>query len=72
MTDTNILRECIAGSGLKSTYIADRMNISYQSLLNKLSNKREFKQSEIVDICNILNINNDLREQIFFSKNVDI
>ena len=71
MTNTNALRKKIAESGLKIKYIAEKMGITYQGLLNKIDNKTEFTASEIVSLCKILNLSNRERDAIFFAKKVD-
>lgn len=68
MTDTNLLRERINKSGLKLTFIANQLNLSYYGLLLKIDNKNEFKTSEVKTICDLLKINDlEDREKIFFA-----
>lgn len=71
MTDTVKLRELISKSGLKLGYIANQLGISRFALSNKIQNRTEFRVSEIVKICEILCIDYDSREQIFFAHKVD-
>ena len=67
MTDTKMLEELIDKSGLKRGFIAQALNISNQALYNKIRNITEFKPSEIVIMCKLLNITDlTIREQIFF------
>lgn len=70
MTDTAKLRTIIKESGLKYEYIAESLGITYQGLKNKIENIREFKASEIVRMCDILNIS-ERRDEIFFAKQGD-
>lgn len=67
MTNTELLREYIDKSGLKIQYLADKIGISRASLWQKITNKTEFKASEIQILCDLLEINS-LREQrnVFF------
>ena len=67
MTNTELLREYIDKSGLKIQYLADKIGISRASLWQKITNKTEFKASEIQILCDLLGINS-LREQrnVFF------
>lgn len=71
MTNVNMLKEYINNSGLKLSFIADKLGIKYNTLMSKLSNKRDFKLAEIMELCRILNIDNETREVIFFANIVD-
>ena len=71
MTDTAKLRDLISRSGLKTIYIAKSLGISYTSLKYKISNKREFKASEISKMQTILGLTADETAAIFFSVNVN-
>lgn len=42
------------------TVLADKIGISPQSLSRKMLGKREFKVSEIIKICDYLNIDNPI------------
>jgi len=68
LTDSNLLREQVEKSGLKYQYIAEKLDLSRYGLMIKIEGKTEFKASEIRKICNILKINNDLRDLIFFAE----
>ncbi len=67
MTNVELLREKIEESGYKLRYIADRVGITYQCLLNKLKNKSDFRAPEIQALCELLNLSRDERDAIFFS-----
>jgi len=41
---------------IKKIYLADRMDLSYPSILNKIENPGTFKVSELLELCNILNV----------------
>ena len=71
MTDTVKLRELISKSGLKLGYIANQLGISRFALSNNIQNRTEFRVSEIVKMCELLCIDYDSREQIFFAHKVD-
>lgn len=71
MTDSNMLKMYIKKSGYKVCYIAERLGITYQGLLNKINNKSEFKQSEIVELTRLLSIDSESKEKIFFTESVD-
>lgn len=66
MTNTSLLREKIEQSGYKKTYIAAHVGISGQCLSNKMTNKSEFVASEIQSLSDILKLNKDERDAIFF------
>lgn len=66
-----MLKDYINMSGLKLSYIADCLGIKYNTLMSKLSNRRDFKLTEIMELCKLLNIDNDTREVIFFANLVD-
>jgi predicted transcriptional regulator len=51
--------------------IAEKMGISRQTLYLKLNGKREFKTSEISNICDILRLTNEEKKHIFFTDEVD-
>lgn len=72
MTNTKLLREKIEESGLKLKHVAEKTGLTYQGLWNKIENKNEFTTSEIVALCEVLNITSlKERESIFFAKAVD-
>ena len=47
LTDVNALKNWINQHGLKKGFIAEKLGITLQGLLNKIENKSEFKASEI-------------------------
>ena len=67
MTDTKLLREQVDKSGLKYQFIAENLDLSRFGLSMKVDDKTEFKASEIIKLCDLLNIDNDLRDRIFFT-----
>lgn len=71
MTDTKALRKKIDDSGYKLRFIAKQLGITYQGFLNKINNESEFKATEIQTLCNLLNIDIQGKEKIFFTQNVD-
>lgn len=69
MTDTNKLKTLIQESGLKYKFIAKTLGLSQNGLQKKIDNVTEFKASEILALCKILNINSSKeKEEIFFTK----
>ena len=41
---------------IRKVELADRMELSYPSILNKIENPGTFKVSELIELCNILNV----------------
>ena len=73
MTNTQLLNKAIEDSGLKINRIIESMDIkTYATLRDKIENKREFTASEIAKLCDILSLDNDQREAIFFAKDAEL
>lgn len=69
LTDTELLKEKIEGTGLKLQFIASKLGITRFALANKINNENEFKASEIVALCKVLHITSPKdREAIFFTQ----
>lgn len=72
MTNTELLKKAIEKSGLKINAIMQCMNIrSYSTLRDKIEGKREFMASEIAKLCEILHLNKDQMEEIFFAMDAE-
>ena len=71
MTNSKELEKLIHDSGLKKIFIANQLKISIVSLLRKINNQNEFKQSEIKTLCKLLNLNAKQMGQIFFANDVE-
>lgn len=65
MTDSEALSKAIENSGLKLTFIANKLELSREGFYKKLNNQTEFKASEIVKLQDILNLSNKERDKIF-------
>lgn len=72
MTNTALLRKKIDESGYKLRFIAKQIGITYQGFLKKINNESEFKAKEIMILCDLLKIDIQEKELIFFTVNVDI
>lgn len=68
MTDTAKLEYFLKKSKVTKKMYANKLGISLQGLYNKLNNSTEFKQAEIVATCELLNLNREDRDEIFFYK----
>ena len=68
MIKTDELKSIIVSKGLKMKFVAEQLGLSYYGFLLKLENKNEFKMSEVVILCRLLNIDEpEQRERIFFA-----
>lgn len=68
MTNVELLAEKIRESGLKKSFIAEKIGVSRANLTALLNNKAEFKASQIRAICDVLNIKDDaVITAIFFA-----
>ena len=56
--NTNKLRAKIKENGLNQNCVAERIGISSNSFSRKLLGKRDFTLSEVVALCEVLNIEN--------------
>lgn len=68
MTDTKLLEDYIAKSGYKQSFIADKLGLSSYGFRLKVNGKNEFKSSEIVLLCELLNIDGKKMVDIFLTK----
>ena len=68
MIKTDELKAIIASKGLKMKFVAEQLGLSSYGLSLKLDNKNEFKMSEVVSLCKLLDISDpEQRERIFFA-----
>lgn len=67
MTNTSLLEQYIEKSGYKKSFIAKQLGITAYGLALKITNKTEFKASEMVILCDLLKINAEDKEAIFFA-----
>jgi hypothetical protein len=69
MNNTELLERKIKESGKKITFLAEKVGLSYAGFRNCVTNKAEFKSSQIDTLCSELDITS-LREKeaIFFNK----
>jgi len=68
MTDVALLKEKVQNSGLKASFIAEKLKISRAGWYRKLNGKSQFTAEQIQIMCNVLHITS-LREKedIFFA-----
>ena len=68
MTNVALLKKKVAESGLKASFIVERLGVSRASWYNKLNGKSKFTADEIKKLCEALHITSlREREDIFFS-----
>lgn len=69
MTNTLLLEEKIMQSGLKKTYLANKVGLSLVGFRNCCTNRAEFKTSQVQILCAELNISSlKEKEAIFFAR----
>ena len=61
------LRGEMVKRGYTAAKLAKSIGIGEKAMSNKLTGKRDFKQSEIKKICSVLNLDNDQIIAIFFA-----
>ena len=64
--DTTLLDEAISKSGLRITYIVEQLGISRQAFDRKRKGKYSFRQSEVYVLCDLLNLDDEKKNLIFF------
>ena len=69
MVNEKLLREVIKEKGVKYKHLAEQLGISYQGLVNKITNVTEFTVSEAYKLSDILGIRGYPEEsEIFLPK----
>lgn len=71
MTNISLLSEAIEKSGLKSSFICEKLGITLSGFSKKRRNKLFFNASEIMILQKLLNLSNEERDAIFFDEDVD-
>ena len=67
MTDHVKLQEIVKNSGLKKSFIAEKMGITYQGYIKKESGKSQFLANEIAVLKDLLRLTNKEVTDIFLS-----
>ena len=67
MTNTTMLKEKIQQSGLKKSHVAKELGMSRQTFNAYLDGKAEFRVNHMNILCNLLKIDFEQREAIFFA-----
>lgn len=71
MTNVPLLAERIKASGYKLQYLAEQCGLTYQGLQPKLKGEREFKQTEMAVLQDLLKLSDAECREIFFADGVD-
>lgn len=71
MTNSELLKKEIEESGLKLTFIAEKLKLSRAGLYKKINNMTEFTATEIVLLSKLLHLSDEKRDKIFFTLKVD-
>lgn len=70
--NSELLKDAIRKSGLRTSYICEQLGISKQAFFKKCKGDVAFRQSEVYVVCDLLRItDNDLRSAIFFPADVN-
>lgn len=67
MTDTARLKNLVESSGLKKTFIAEKLGLSYQGYLKKENGKSDFMATEVSILKDLLRLSNKEVSEIFLS-----
>lgn len=71
MTNLTEFKVAMLRRGMTAEQLADAIGMSRASLSYKMNSRREFSQSEIREICKVLDLTQDERDRIFFGNTVD-
>lgn len=68
MTNTELLEQLIREKGLKKTYLAERVGLTLAGFRNCVTNRAEFRASQIAILCDELGIvTPEQKDAIFFA-----
>lgn len=69
MTNTALLEQAILASGLKKGYLAEKCGLSRAGFYNCMTNRAEFRVSQVNILCEELHIESlEQKEAIFFAQ----
>lgn len=72
MVDTKLLNQKIEDSGLKKSFICQRLSLSRAGFYKKVNNVSDFNTREVTLLCDLLSITKlTEKESIFFAKEVN-
>lgn len=65
------VKDLLQDKGIKRSYLAKKLGISYNTLTNKLTGKSEFSILQIVKIKEILELDDEFSSNLFFNPNFE-
>lgn len=68
----NRIKTIMNNKGIKRSYLAKKLKISYNTLTNKLNGKSEFSAIQMSMIKELLNLDDELSINIFFNPKFEI
>lgn len=68
MTDKNLLYYFVKRAGFKNQDIAKAIGVTPSGYTLKISNKSDFRQSEIKTICDLIGLTVEERDRVFFAE----
>jgi hypothetical protein len=71
MNGSKLLKAKVDGSGYKIRFIAEQLGLTYQGFVNKINDIAKFRANEIALLCELLKIDDNERNAIFFDQYVD-
>lgn len=66
------IKTLMLNKGIKRSYMAKMLKISYNTLTNKLNGKSEFSAIQMSMIKELLNLDEELSINLFFNPNYEI
>ena len=68
----NRIKIIMNNKGIKRSYLAKKLKISYNTLTNKLNGKSEFSAIQMSMLKDLLNLDNELSINVFFNPEFEI
>ena len=68
MIDTTMLTQAVDQSGYKKNAVAERLNMTVQTLTRKLTGEAEFTVSEAQELSEMMGFSSTQRQRIFFPR----
>lgn len=68
MIDTTMLTKAVDESGYKKNAVAERLNMTVQTLTRKLTGEAEFTVSEAQELSDMMGFSSNQRQRIFFPR----
>lgn len=65
------VKDLLQDKGIKRSYLAKKLGISYNTLTNKLTGKSEFSILQIVKIKEVLELDDEFSNNLFFNPNFE-